>query len=32
MNSRVQRAFSMRREEVGPASLLSFYLFLILGA
>ena len=32
MNTHVQRMFSMRRDEVGPASLLFFYLFLIVGA
>jgi len=32
MITHVQRIFSMRREEVGPASLLFFYLFLIIGA
>ena len=32
MNTHVQRMFSMRRDEVGPASLLFFYLFLIIGA
>ncbi len=32
MSTHVQRMFSMRRDEVGPASLLFFYLFLIIGA
>jgi AAA family ATP:ADP antiporter len=32
MITHVQRMFSMRRDEVGPASLLFFYLFLIIGA
>ena len=32
MNSHVQRMFSMRRDEVGPATLLFFYLFLVIGA
>jgi len=32
MNTHVQRMFSMRRDEVSRASLLFFYLFLIIGA
>jgi len=32
MITHMQRIFSMRRDEVGPASLLFFYLFLIIGA
>jgi AAA family ATP:ADP antiporter len=32
MITHMQRMFSMRRDEVGPASLLFFYLFLIIGA
>jgi len=32
MTTHVQRMFSMRRDEVGPASLLFFYLFLTIGA
>jgi len=31
MISRVERVFSIRRNEVGPASLLFFYLFLVIG-